>query len=167
MKRAIVSCLVVGFLVFFSIEGSSLEPPQKADVKELMRSKLQHSQKVLEAIVTNDFDALAKHADELVLLSKKAEWKVLNNPKYELYSNDFRRNAEALIQSAKEKNTDGAALAYVDLTLCCVKCHKHVREVRMVRQPHSPLPSVSETRSESPPRGKIRNPNVEIRNKFK
>src|SRR6266851_6485835 len=134
MKRAIVSCLVAGFLAFFSMEGSSLEPPQKDDVKEVMRSKLQHSQKVLEALVTNDFDALAKHADELVILSKKAEWKVLNNPKYELYSNDFRRNAEALIQNAKAKNTDGAALAYVDLTLSCVKCHKHVREVRMVRQ---------------------------------
>jgi hypothetical protein len=134
MKRAIGSCLVVGLLAVFSMKGSSLEPPDKDEVKELMRSKLQHSQKILEAIVTNDFDALTKHADELILISKKVGWKVLNNPKYELYSNDFRRNAEALIQNAKEKNTDGAALAYVDLTLSCVKCHKHVREVRNVRR---------------------------------
>lgn len=111
------------------------EPPKKeADVKELMKQKLQHSQRILEAIAINDFDGLAKHAEELVLLSKEAEWKVVKTPRYETYSNDFRRNAEALIQSAKEKNTDAAALAYVDLTLNCVKCHKHVREVRMTRR---------------------------------
>jgi hypothetical protein len=111
------------------------DPPKKeADVKELMQQKLKHSQKILEAIATNDFDGLAKHADELIILSKEAEWKVLKTPRYEAYSNDFRRNAEALVQSAKEKNLDGAALAYVDLTLNCVKCHKHVREVRMTRR---------------------------------
>ena len=110
--------------------------PQKkeSDVKELMQQKLKHSQKILEAIATNDFDNLSKHADELIILSKEAEWKVLKTPRYEAYSNDFRRNAEALIESAKVKNLDAAALAYVDLTLNCVKCHKHVREVRMTHQ---------------------------------
>lgn len=110
--------------------------PQKkeSDVKELMQQKLKHSQKILEAIATNDFDNLSKHADELIILSKEAEWKVLKTPRYEAYSNDFRRNAESLIESAKEKNLDAAALAYVDLTLNCVKCHKHVREVRMTHQ---------------------------------
>jgi hypothetical protein len=113
--------------------------PQKkeSDVKELMQQKLKHSQKILEAIATNDFDNLSKHADELIILSKEAEWKVLKTPRYEAYSNDFRRNAEALIESAKVKNLDAAALAYVDLTLNCVKCHKHVREVRMTRQDKS------------------------------
>jgi len=46
-------------------------------------------------------------------------------------SNDFRRAAETMIQQAKAKNTDGIALAYVDMTLSCVRCHKYVREVRM------------------------------------
>jgi len=50
-----------------------------------------------------------------------------------LYSNEFRRNAASLVQKAKEKNLDGAALAYVDMTLTCVKCHKHMRETRRTR----------------------------------
>jgi hypothetical protein len=133
-KRPIILGALVLFacLPFLKVLGK--EPPKKeADVKELMQQKLRHSQKVLEAIATNDFDSLAKHADELIILSKEAEWKVLKTPRYETYSNDFRRNAETLVQSAKEKNLDAAALAYVDLTLNCVKCHKHVREVRMTR----------------------------------
>ena len=134
-KMPTILCMLIalGGIPLIRIIGQ--EPPKKeADVKELMQHKLKHSQKILEAIATNDFDNLSKHADELIILSKEAEWKVIKTPRYETYSNDFRRNAEALVQSAKEKNLDAAALAYVDLTLNCVKCHKHVREVRMTRR---------------------------------
>jgi hypothetical protein len=141
-KRLVILSLLILFAWISLLQVSGKEPQKKeADVKELMRQKLKHSQKILEAIATNDLDSLAKHADELIIISKEAEWKVIKTPRYETYSNDFRRNAEALIQSAKEKNLDAAALAYVDLTLNCVKCHKHVREVRMTRQDqnHNPI----------------------------
>jgi hypothetical protein len=102
-------------------------------VKALMMRKLENSQKVLEGLALNDYDKVGKHADDLIAISKATDWKVLKTPQYELYSNDFRRNAEQLVQMAKIKNTDGMALAYVEMTLTCVKCHKHVREVRMAR----------------------------------
>jgi hypothetical protein len=104
------------------------------DVSELMRQKLQHSQKVLEGLALSDFDTIAQHAEELILISKKAEWKVYKTPQYEVHSNEFRRNAGALVKGAKDKNLDACALAYVDMTLNCVRCHKYVREVRMARR---------------------------------
>jgi len=112
---------------------SSHGEEQPAGLKMLMTKKLENSQKVLEGIALNDFDKITKHAEELIRISKAAEFKVLKTPQYELYSNEFRRSAESLIQNAKEKNLDGAALSYVDMTLTCVRCHKHVREVRMAR----------------------------------
>ena len=102
-------------------------------VKTLMRRKLTNAEKVLEGLAVNDFDMVAKHGDELMQVSKATEWAVLKTPEYKLYSNDFRRIAERLVQQAKAKNTDGVALAYVDMTLTCVKCHQHVREIRMAR----------------------------------
>jgi hypothetical protein len=102
-------------------------------VQALMKRKLEQSQQVLAGIALNDFDKIAKHAEELIAVSKEAQWKVLKTPQYELYSNDFRRIAESLVKNAKDRNLDAATLSYVDLTLTCVKCHKHVREVRMVR----------------------------------
>ena len=36
-------------------------------------------------------------------------------------------------KEVKKRNLDAAALNYVDMTLLCVKCHKHVREVRRTR----------------------------------
>ena len=100
------------------------EPNKVKDdkVKELMRKKLENSQKLLEGVVTNDFDKISKHAEELMVISKSLEWKAIKSARYELHSNQFRRTIEDLQERAKEKNLDGAALNYVDLTLTCVKC---------------------------------------------
>jgi hypothetical protein len=110
--------------------GGDREP---AKLHELMQRKLEHAQKVLEGVALNDFGKIAENAQDLIRISKLAEWRVLKTPQYELYSNEFRRNAETLAARAKEKNLDGAALAYVEMTLTCVRCHKHVREVRVAR----------------------------------
>ena len=106
---------------------------QDDKVAQLMKRKLTHSQKILEGIAVNDFDLIVRNAEELIIISKTVEWRVLKTPQYEVHSNDFRRIAEQLVTQAKAKNSDGAALAYVDLTLTCVKCHKHVREIRMAK----------------------------------
>lgn len=100
-------------------------------VSDLMRKKLEYSQKLLEGIALNDFDKIARNADELIAVSKLAEWRVLKTPQYELHSNDFRRIADTIVKEGKAKNIDGATLGNLDLTLTCVKCHKYVREVRM------------------------------------
>jgi hypothetical protein len=131
MKRIPFALTALLLLVAVPLLGGHGAEPK--DVSDLMKKKLRHAQKVLEGVAVKDFDAIAQHAQELILISNEAEWKVLKTPKYTLYSNDFRRNAEALIKNAKDENLDAAALSYVDLTLTCVKCHKHVREVRMTR----------------------------------
>ena len=155
MKR--VKLVVVMFALAAgmpALSGHGLEPkqePKKIDkaigkeLSDLMKRKLENSQKVLEGVAMNDFDKISKHADELIFISKQAEWKVLKTPEYEVYSNQFRRNAADLVQKAQDKNLDGAALAYVDLTLTCVKCHKHVRETRRVRLDLSNSPVVVDT----------------------
>ena len=139
MKRAF--CIVTIFLLFMGMPGPSGrgDDSDKQDAKgpkrvsELMRKKLENSQKVLEGLATVDYKAIAKHADELIDLSTQVEWRVRTTPQYEIHSNEFRRNCENLVKASKDKNVDAAALAYVELTLTCVRCHKYVREERMVR----------------------------------
>jgi cytochrome c556 len=128
-------CLALAFLAGVPTMSGHADEQQLSQQKlqELMRRKLERSQKVLEGIALNDFEKIADGAADLIQISKAAEWRVLKTPQYEVHSNDFRSSGQTLIQSAKGKNLDGAALAYVELTLTCVKCHKHVREVRMAR----------------------------------
>jgi hypothetical protein len=128
-----VICLVAVVVVVAGVWALSGRGEQPRKVSDLMLAKLKHAQTVLEGVALNDFEKIRKNADELILISKAAEWRAVRSPQYELHSNEFRRAAEALVDKAKEKNLDGASLAYVEMTLCCVKCHKYVREVRMTR----------------------------------
>jgi hypothetical protein len=127
MKVVLAAVALVLVIPFLSGHG------EEKKLADLMHKKLENSQKVLEGLALNDFKMIAKHAEELLELSKEAEWKVIKTPQYEIHSSDFRRTAETLVKNAKEKNLDAAALSYVELTLTCVKCHKHVREKRMTR----------------------------------
>jgi hypothetical protein len=131
MRRILFLLMALALLVGIPV-SANFDKPTK--VEGLMQRKLARAQKVLEGIATKDFDMIARNAEELIAISKEAEWKVITTPRYELYSNEFRRNADALVGAAKEKNLDAAALSYVDMTLTCVKCHKHVREVKMARR---------------------------------
>jgi hypothetical protein len=131
MKQLPLILTLAGLLALVPVMAG--HAAEQDTLKALMVKKLENSQKVLEALAMGDFERIGKHAEELIRISKAVEFRVLKTPQYEIYSNDFRRNAEALVLMAKGKNLDGAALAYVELTLSCVKCHKHVREVRMAR----------------------------------
>jgi hypothetical protein len=133
MKRSVFVGIALFLLAGVPTLSGHGEEPKK--VSALMQQKLKHAQKVLEGVALKDFDTITKHAEELMLISKEAEWKVLKTPQYVLHSNEFRRSTEELIKNARDQNLDAAALSYVDLTLTCVKCHKHVREVRMTAVP--------------------------------
>jgi len=110
---------------------------------QLMRNKLLRAQRLLEGIALADFNKISQSADDLIQLSKTAEWVVYKTPRYEMHSNDFRRAAEKIAQKAQAKNIDGVALAYVDLTLSCVRCHEYVREVRDARLRLPSLPATA------------------------
>jgi hypothetical protein len=109
------------------------QPDQGKRPDDLMKRKLEQAQKVLEGVATNNFDLIERGADELQVISKRAEWRVLQTPDYNRQSDEFRRHAAALTKAAREKNTDAAALAYVQMTMSCVNCHKYVREARIAR----------------------------------
>jgi len=111
------------------------QPKPGANIRDFMQVKLKHSQDILAGMVTEDFDKIAKGAQELSLLSQAASWQVFQTEDYLLHSREFRRSADALRDAAKAKNMDAAALAYVDTTLKCVNCHKYVRGVRMAELP--------------------------------
>ena len=137
MKKLIV--LSVGLLVlggFATHPGKAQQPKQ---LEKLMVAKLKNSQSLLEGLAMSDFAKISRSAQELVQSSKTAEWFVLKTPRYELHSDEFRRAAETVIRKARDKNLDGAALAYFDMTMTCLRCHQYMREVRDARlRPDSP-----------------------------
>ena len=98
-----------------------------------MRIKLKHAKEVLEGLTLEDFDRIQKNGQAMSLLSHEAQWNVIQTPQYMQHSGEFRRATEALAEAAKKKNIDGAALAYMEVTLKCVNCHKYVRRIKVAK----------------------------------
>jgi hypothetical protein len=136
MKKLIFAITGLAFVtVLLAVNGHSQQVPSELKGRQFMHRKLEHSQKVLEGIVLEDFDLIEKNARTLSLLSQAAEWQILPSADYKKHSEQFRRTAESLGKAAREKNIDGSALAYVQLTLNCVECHKYVRSFRAEEKP--------------------------------
>lgn len=130
MLAALICCQMV------AVAAAQKEPKRLPDeneetISKFMRAKLQHSQKLIESLATEDFEAMAKSSQEMSLLTLAESWQVLQTPDYLHESMAFRRSADAMTAAAKKKNLDGAALAYVEMTMNCVKCHKMIRHGKM------------------------------------
>ena len=105
------------------------ESAPKADaVADFMRAKLGHSQRVLEGLSLEDYDLIARGAQELSIASQASSWQVLQTEEYARQSGEFRRSCDSLRNAAKAKNLDGAALAWMEVTMKCIQCHKYVRD---------------------------------------
>ena len=133
MRTAMLVFVAVFSITLVSGDRPSGAEPKQADARKtnpLMAEKLKNSQTMLEGLALNDFDKIQKSANELMRISKAVEWTVLKPPEYETNTNNFRRALETIIQKAKAKNVDGATLGFVDMTVTCVRCHQHCREVR-------------------------------------
>lgn len=108
MKQSIVVLgLAILVVVLPRLVGQAREADKDKDkekkVAALMERKLHAAQKVLDGIATGHFDKILKNAEDLKDISKEASFRVLKTPTYELYSNEFQRNATALIKSTKTR----------------------------------------------------------------
>lgn len=126
-----VCALAAGGTVALTSEPVKDKEPATANISTFMRLKLSHSQQVLEGIALEDFEQIAKHSQSMRLLSEDEKWMVFQTPEYRQHSLEFQQICRKLQTSAEAKNLDGVALAYVQMTMSCVNCHKYTRGIRM------------------------------------
>jgi hypothetical protein len=139
--RALFLTLIFAAVAFTPYAGSEERPDKKKpDPNNPMVKKLAAAQKILGGLATNDFDTIKDNARILNDLSKQASWRLVETPRYETYSEEFQRITLKMAEQADNKNLDGVALSYVDMTLTCVKCHQHVRESKIGMSPPVHLP---------------------------
>jgi hypothetical protein len=111
---------------FLAARGQEKGKPTRA---EFMRMKLEYSKKVLEGLTLENYETISKNAKALKALGEAAEWEVPTIPdasEYIVFTTEFQRLANEMDRKAKEKNIDGATLAYLRLTMNCISCHKYV-----------------------------------------
>lgn len=98
-------------------------------LRDAMRFKLHYAQGVLEGIATENFPLIATNAQKLAQLARSSDWQARATPDYERFTADFLRQTDALARAAKKQSVDAATVAYFQLTVSCVNCHRHLRGV--------------------------------------
>jgi hypothetical protein len=155
MKRILCGATVFALaLVPFAATGQDKKDDRDEVLAAMMQKKLKNAHLVLDGVAIGDFKKMANGGEELIRLAKSETWQLIRSPHYEKHSADFIQRTENLVKKAKEKNMDGAALAYVEMTLSCVRCHQYVREHRRDARIDpdflpTPRPSIVHVRAES------------------
>ena len=128
MKKLLIPAIASIFLLTAgSLLGDDPGKPEE-NPHVLMRKKLELSQKILAGLATEDFDAIRKNAKIMTTFVHLEQWLRADQPAYRAQLNVFHLANDELVRLADEKNLDGASLAYMQLTLSCVNCHKVMRD---------------------------------------
>jgi hypothetical protein len=102
--------------------------PAELYVSGWMKLKLEHSQNILAGIAKADYDLIVKNAEGMQTLTTIEAFVRSKIPGYSAQVEQFKEATEELIKQAKKDNVEGATLAFTQLTLSCVNCHKRLRE---------------------------------------
>jgi len=132
---------LVAVLAFVVLSNGHGQAPKKVDepkpdvlkTKALMKKKLEHAQKILEALATNDPAMAAEQAQALIFVRREAAFRVLKTKDYDIWANDFELEAEGIIKASKSKNMEVARNKYLSMTMTCFNCHNYVRDQGMVK----------------------------------
>jgi cytochrome c556 len=125
-KRSIATGLAACFLATVCMAAEPEEEEKKPSY--WMEKKLEYSEKILAGLASGDFEAIAKTARSMSALSQMEKWVRSGLPEYRAQLHIFQNANQQLVRTADNENLDGAALAYVQMTLSCVNCHKVVRD---------------------------------------
>jgi hypothetical protein len=117
-------------LTFVMVVGLPLkaedDPGQKSSL--WMRQKRQASQAILGGLAEADFESIGKNAQAMNLMTYLERWARADTPGYRTQLQLFEFADRELIRAAREKNLDAATLAYTQMTISCVNCHKLFRD---------------------------------------
>jgi hypothetical protein len=111
--------------------GLTAGPNQGPELNTVMREKLGHAQKILEAVVTSDWTSLETHSRELEQLTRDPRWMVLKYPEYSKHSAAFVQAVQALHTAAAQHDLEDTPKTYVNMTLKCVECHRYLARDRI------------------------------------
>jgi hypothetical protein len=103
---------------------------QEDPVKTLMKAKTGYAHRLLDAVVLQDYDTIRDQAFRLKAVAETGDWNVLDTPEYARESEAFIHAAESLETAAGKRDGEAAALAYMDVTLKCVQCHRYMKAHR-------------------------------------
>ena len=111
-------------------EGTAQEDPPTDPEKQnsfWMEQKLRLSKELLTGLAAGDFEMIGKSAEVMRGLNRVESFVRRSPEGYRDYLKQFNMATNSLIRSSAEENLEGATLAFNQLTISCVNCHRQLR----------------------------------------
>ena len=131
-RQGIVGTLALVLLLV--VAGAWARPQETRQPKEPksfasvgMKIKLDFSKEILGDLATADFEKISKNAKAMQGLNSVEQFARGDSPNYKTHLRVFQLATNELAAAAKEENLDRATLAYTQMTINCVTCHKEIR----------------------------------------
>lgn len=126
MQRKIVAGILA--IVLLPVALTADDRKDENEPSFWMKQKLKYSQEILNGLAQEDYGLIAKNAASMQGLNK-IEFFVRQKPEgYRTQLKSFQFSVNELVRSAEDENIDGATLAFTQMTISCVNCHKEVRK---------------------------------------
>lgn len=126
MPKAI---LIAASICLLGISATWAEDQPKKDEPSIwMKQKLVYSQRILNGLATEDFDLIAENATAMKGLSRIEAFVRGKTEGYRTHLKTFEFATNELIRNSEQQNLDGATLAFTQMTISCVNCHKVIRD---------------------------------------
>ncbi len=106
---------------------------QTARTAPMMRQKLAHTQRLLEALTTSNYELLARESAELSRIAESPRWAELKTRELRPSTDGFLKAVADLAAASKERDLDAAAASYSTLVTTCYQCHKRLKGMRIAR----------------------------------
>lgn len=131
LNMVILSTVILMGFGWTFVRGDSKATPRKLDDQQaaMMRAKLASTQRIVDGLVSKDFDDITKGAEELLKICKANEWKAHSDEVYSHHRRELMKQAEKIINAAAKDNLDGAAYSYIHALTTCISCHDYCRDV--------------------------------------
>jgi hypothetical protein len=93
-----------------------------------MKQKLKYSQEILNGLAQEDFALIEKNALAMKGLNKIESFVRQKPEGYRTQLKTFEFSVSELLRNSQDKSIDGATLAFTQMTISCVNCHKELRK---------------------------------------
>ena len=114
-----------------SLNADQPQNPKEDESKDpsvWMRMKLEYSKNILEGVTKADFALIEQNAAKMRGLNRFERFVRGRWDGYAEQLQTFQQANDEIIKQARKDNVEGATLAFTQMTISCVTCHKKLRE---------------------------------------
>jgi hypothetical protein len=125
------SVLWVGLsLSLIGLATARAEEPAPAKGSVVMAKKLEYSQQLLSALMTENYDEADRNVKLMKIFTRLEEMYRGKTPEYKAQLKKFQDSVTQLSTAVEAKQHDAASQAYLDMLKSCIQCHKTLQKAQ-------------------------------------